>query len=971
MIIGLIVCETATEIGACKPLSRLFGERFKMTMKISVENFVAVIQKSGLVDNDRLQRAVEKFSAASSNDASKLADVLVADKLLTQWQADKLLQGKHRGYFLGKYKLLSLLGKGGMSSVYLAEHRLMRRQCALKVLPAKRVDDSSYLERFHREAQAAASLDHPNIVRAYDVDHQDEGNRQIHFLVMEYVEGTSLQEMVPEKGLPSFLDAAEFARQAALGLQHAHEAGMVHRDIKPGNLLVDLNGVVKILDLGLARFFTVDEGREALTLRHDERVLGTADYLAPEQALDSHRVDARADLYSLGCTLYFMITGQPPFTEGTLAQRLLAHQMKTPAAVESIRVDTPMSLVLIVRKLMEKKPDDRFATAAEVEKALFDWVDENADSVWRKAHINVYGSRASESDASLIAMQVGKQTDVPPQNSVGRTSSGGNIAPGSGADASPHGRSTESGHSPATKPASGSSNDTSLNHFLATLAQPQTEATRVKSTTTVEPPPVAPPVVEPEPSTTASRAEALTKIIISPDSPEETAVPNPIAPSRKKVSNESIPVIDSKKEPKGGASPRPAVKKPQPPLMLILGLAVSALLGILGSLSWGRTNSQNSSAASKKSIQSPFPIDKSEVTVGGKSGEYENLRDALIAVRDRYRPVSQAGKTITIKIAAGTYTDRIRIDGRLQTWPEGIKVVGIGEVRLAPPGDDPVLRLANISRFSIENLSIDATDKKVAVEVADDLHESHLSQIVVKGFTEVGILGKGAQGLSFANSQLVMDQIKFEPGNSRASGIRLEGRSDHDANNIMIRHCRFLSPMASGIDILGRSPYGIEITHSIFNETAEGIRFEGEPQLKRIRIANNTFRKTKSGIVFFKLPHELSSEISVRRNLFVDTGIAEALIRSKYDDAKIRTFFSTNPPGAQDNWSDRPKPATSTEGELALLFENRGKRGEKNLGFVSTDPKDPKFLAPTEKSPQADVSGAQASDSKWIGAIGP
>ena len=310
-----------------------------LSTKLNVETFIAVLKKSGLVDRDRLDEALNNYfeSGGNSDDPLALVDRLIAVNLLTKWQAEKLLQGKHRGYFLGKYKLLSLLGKGGMSSVYLAEHLLMRRRCALKVLPAKRVDDSSYLERFHREAQAVALLDHPNIVRAYDVDHQADGDRQIHFLVMEHVDGLSLQEMVAEKGVLSFLDAAEYTRQAAAGLQNAHEHGMVHRDIKPGNLLVDQTGVVKILDLGLARFFTAEEGDEALTIRHDEKVLGTADYLAPEQALDSHTVDARADIYSLGCTLYFMLTGQPPFTEGTLAQRLMAHQVKTPPPVESLR----------------------------------------------------------------------------------------------------------------------------------------------------------------------------------------------------------------------------------------------------------------------------------------------------------------------------------------------------------------------------------------------------------------------------------------------------------------------------------------------------------------------------------------------------------------------------------------------------------------------------------------------------------
>ena len=373
-----------------------------MSTQLNVESFIAVLKKSRLVEPERIQRLLRETSSSGPNPetAAQLADRLVEENTLTRWQADKLVQGKHRGYFLGKYKLLSLLGKGGMSSVYMAEHLLMRRRCAIKVLPAKRVDDSSYLERFHREAQAAAALDHPNIVRAYDVDHQDDGDREIHFIVMEYVDGTSLQDLVPSKGLSSFLDAAEYARQAALGLQHAHENGMIHRDIKPGNLLVDRNGVVRILDLGLARFFLVDEGEEALTLRHDERVLGTADYLAPEQALDSHRVDARADLYSLGCTLYFMVTGQPPFTEGSLAQRLLAHQVKTPPTAESLRPDLPVSLAVIIRKMMAKNPSDRFLTAAETEAALFRWVDDNADNEWRKLHSSVYGSRVLDSKTS-------------------------------------------------------------------------------------------------------------------------------------------------------------------------------------------------------------------------------------------------------------------------------------------------------------------------------------------------------------------------------------------------------------------------------------------------------------------------------------------------------------------------------------------------------------------------------------------
>ena len=170
-----------------------------------------------------------------------------------------------------------------MSSVYLAEHVLMQRRVAIKVLPKNRVDDSSYLARFHREAQAAAALDHRNIVRAYDVD--NDGN--IHYLVMEYVEGRDLQQIVKEDGPLDYAAAAEYIRQAAEGLAHAHQAGLIHRDVKPANLLVDQKNVVKVLDLGLARF--TDEDKASLTVAYDENVLGTADYLAPEQALRQPR----------------------------------------------------------------------------------------------------------------------------------------------------------------------------------------------------------------------------------------------------------------------------------------------------------------------------------------------------------------------------------------------------------------------------------------------------------------------------------------------------------------------------------------------------------------------------------------------------------------------------------------------------------------------------------------------------------
>ena len=341
--------------------------------KPKVDTFLDLVRRSGLVERDQLNGVLRPLKQQAAGkpirDTQFVADQLVEAGLLTSWQCSKLMEGRHKGFFLKKYKLLGHLGTGGMSSVYLAEHVLMQRRVAIKVLPKNRVEDSSYLARFHREAQAAAALDHRNIVRAYDV--ANEGS--IHYLVMEYIEGHDLQAIVKRDGPMDYPVAAEYIRQAAEGLTHAHQAGLIHRDVKPANLLVDRKNVVKVLDLGLVRF-TTDKDRASLTVTYDENVLGTADYLAPEQALDSHGVDARADIYSLGCSLYFLLTGHPPFPDGSLPQRLMMHQNEPPPSILQERSDAPAELVGICTRMMAKKADDRFQSAAEVARALADWL---------------------------------------------------------------------------------------------------------------------------------------------------------------------------------------------------------------------------------------------------------------------------------------------------------------------------------------------------------------------------------------------------------------------------------------------------------------------------------------------------------------------------------------------------------------------------------------------------------------------
>jgi serine/threonine protein kinase len=327
---------------------------------------LVLLRQSGVVDETTLVRFLEQNRAAVAQAASvnQFAGILVRGRLLTPFQAEFLLQGKWRGFLIGRYTVLEQIGAGGMGTVYLGEHRYMRRRDAIKVLPARLAADAASVERFYREARAVAALDHPNIVRAYEVGREG----PLHFLAMEYVEGNTLAEMVKARGPLGILQAMHYARQAASGLQHAFEAGLIHRDIKPGNLLVDLSGTVKVLDLGLARFF--NDPRDELSIINNDTVVGTVDYLAPEAAESCRHADIRSDLYSLGCTLYFCLTGQPPFPEGSTTQKLLAHQTRRPRPIRELRPEVPRDLAAVIDKLMAKRARQRFQTPAEVVQVL-------------------------------------------------------------------------------------------------------------------------------------------------------------------------------------------------------------------------------------------------------------------------------------------------------------------------------------------------------------------------------------------------------------------------------------------------------------------------------------------------------------------------------------------------------------------------------------------------------------------------
>jgi eukaryotic-like serine/threonine-protein kinase len=328
-----------------------------------IESFVKLAVRAGLIDAGDAEHLLVVLGQPDSDqrmELRELADRFVSAGILTGWQRRNLLRGRWRGFFLGDYKLLEPLGSGGMSIVYLSEHIESGQKVAIKFLPKEKLTHANNLKRFKIEARAAAMLKHPNIVRTYDLQ-CTQGN---HFIVMEHVEGSDLQNYVSAHGPLSIAKAVDVLKQAASGLQEAHLRGLVHRDIKPLNILIRLDGRVKISDFGLARMLFEDS--QSLTLQRGDKILGTADYLSPEQAMDAHHVDGRADIYSLGCTLFFMLCGAPPFDSGNLAARVMMHQSTEPPDLNRLRIDIPEMLYRILTTLLAKRPEDRFQSAADL-----------------------------------------------------------------------------------------------------------------------------------------------------------------------------------------------------------------------------------------------------------------------------------------------------------------------------------------------------------------------------------------------------------------------------------------------------------------------------------------------------------------------------------------------------------------------------------------------------------------------------
>ncbi|HVA50946.1 MAG TPA: serine/threonine-protein kinase [Pirellulales bacterium] len=337
---------------------------------MNTREFIASMAEQNLLPMEELAKMQRHLTPEQlESTPNTLARELIRRGKITRFQAVQIIQGHSRSLTFGEYLVLDKIGEGAMGQVYKAEHRRMKRIVALKVLPSQATSSEVHVNRFYKEVELAARLAHPNIVTAYDAGE----SRGLHYLVMEYVEGGTLSDHIKAHGPLTVDQAMNCVLQAARGLDYAHGEGIIHRDIKPANLMVNPRGVVKILDLGLARVehsLSVPLAAGCTELTTSGQVLGTVDYMAPEQSYDSRTADHRSDIYSLGCTLYRLLIGHSPYAGETMMQKMIAHREQPVPALRAQRGDVPPALDLFYQRMIAKLPDHRPQSMREVVHAL-------------------------------------------------------------------------------------------------------------------------------------------------------------------------------------------------------------------------------------------------------------------------------------------------------------------------------------------------------------------------------------------------------------------------------------------------------------------------------------------------------------------------------------------------------------------------------------------------------------------------
>lgn len=761
-----------------------------------IESFLDLTRKSGLVDANRLNLYLEKLNQKESipDDPKELAKILVRDAVLSRFQADQLLSNKWRGFYVGKYRVIERIGIGGMGQVYLAEHRTMKRRYAIKVLPRSKASDPAALERFEREARAGGSIDHPNIVRAYDKDQDGD----LHYLVMDFVDGCSLAEIVQATGPLDVARAGHYMYQSALGLKHAHDSGLIHRDIKPANILIDREGVVKILDMGLARFF--NDHDDMITKKYDETVLGTADYLSPEQAIDSHNVDIRSDIYSLGCTFYYTLTGQPPFGEGSVAQKLIWHQTRSPKALTEHRADIPAELSNIINRCMMKNVDDRFKSPEALLEAL------------QPYQHGVYPPSSKElADLSPMARGVPFGGDI--LSGIG----GGSVAPEQPGSKDPDSKSPifdsqlvqRGGEDSTVNIRSG---DSGFNH--PTLPTPVSPAMQP-----VAPAPTVPVMVmSAKAAGIAPRPHSSPPIIIEKQPPSPLLPAKPTAktsarnqwdpystplPFPSPLGEKAVSVLPAKEGPSSSNDGRKSL-----PLWVWLTIALVLTLVMFALLYFVvlRDKKTGTSSPTKSPVTSVAATSPS----GPRTWHVAKVKIDGIDFTSIKEAIEQAGPGDTIRI-----TDQQNYVESLQLNPRTIKngfgriaiVAEVGEdgkrARLMPPpshpASQPLLVVDSVDSLVIKGFLLDGADGvQTVLEAKGNCPGLQLEDIRFEGFQQQGILAENLSGN--VRREIYFDKlyIRHNGNDPAAAGIRIQGAG---CNSVQLRGCRIQGKYTAAIVI--------------------------------------------------------------------------------------------------------------------------------------------------------------------------
>lgn len=383
----------------------------------TVKAFLDHVLRSGLLDRQRLQSALRGLPPEARDQPPAVAEYLVRNGLLSRFQATRLLKGRAAGLVLGPYQLLAPIGKGGMGSVFMARDERGGHLVALKVLPPRRARQEERLRaRFVREMVMSRKVAHPHLAWTYEAGEA----RGVLYIAMEYIPGKTLSRLVREGQPLRLTRAARLMSEAAAGLEHAHNMGLVHRDLKPSNIMVTPHDHAKVLDLGLALVHG-EKVEDNMVTGGQGYIVGTMDYISPEQTHDAASVDARSDIYSLGCTLYFALTGQPPFSGGTNKDKIRRHRSEEPRRIEELCPDLPAGFGDVLRKMMAKEPERRYPSAIAVAEELKSWaagepvlpLDRPEDAEFREAVAELKTAQPS-SEFSLPSLTLPEATAEEP-----------------------------------------------------------------------------------------------------------------------------------------------------------------------------------------------------------------------------------------------------------------------------------------------------------------------------------------------------------------------------------------------------------------------------------------------------------------------------------------------------------------------------------------------------------------------------